>query len=238
MDPTYPLVPIANFLACVLVVIPLAHMLTRPWNTGVYFFALWTLLSSLSTAINTLVWSNNVKDRAPIWCDICKSPIYFSSLSPTEIWLEASHIDILVNTGIPACSLSITRRLYKITTLKGAMINRRQVTVSSSTAATECWRHPDNQRRIELALELVICIGIPIVIAALCECFDAFWYNLRTRISLQDYIVQGARYAIFEELGCLNTEIYSGLSVILIDSWAILFPVISLVCYTRKCLLS
>lgn len=138
MDPTYPLVPIANFLACVLVVIPLAHMLTRPWNTGVYFFALWTLLSSLSTAINTLVWSNDVKDRAPIWCDICKSPIYFSSLSPTEIWLEASHIDILVNTGIPACSLSITRRLYKITTIKGAMINRRQVTVSSSTAATEC----------------------------------------------------------------------------------------------------
>lgn len=138
MDPTYPLVPIANFLACVLVVIPLAHMLTRPWNTGVYVFALWTLLSSLSTAINTLVWSNDIKDRAPVWCDICKSPIYFQFISTTEIWLEASHIDILVNTGIPACSLSITRRLYKITTLKGAMINRRQVTVSSSTAATEC----------------------------------------------------------------------------------------------------
>lgn len=127
MDPTYPLVPTANFLACVLVVIPLAHMLTRPLKTGVYLFAFWVLLSSLSTAINTLFWSNDVENRAPIWCDICKSSIISSSLLMTEIWLEASHIDILVNTGIPACSLSITRRLYKITTLKGAIINRRQV---------------------------------------------------------------------------------------------------------------
>lgn len=76
MDPTYPLVPIANFIACVLVVVPLFHMVTtRFWNTGVYLFALWVFLTSFSFAVNTIVWSNDVKDRAPVWCDICEAPV-------------------------------------------------------------------------------------------------------------------------------------------------------------------
>lgn len=73
MDPTYPLVPIANFIACALAVIPLFHMVNRSWNTGVFVFALWLVLENLSTAINTIVWSDDAKDRAPVWCDICKS---------------------------------------------------------------------------------------------------------------------------------------------------------------------
>lgn len=72
MDPTYPLVPIANFIGCVLSLIPLLHMDTRFWNTGVYVFVLWSFLSCFPVAINTVVWSNDVKDRAPVWCDICK----------------------------------------------------------------------------------------------------------------------------------------------------------------------
>lgn len=72
MDPTFPLVPIANLLACILVLIPLLHVVSRSWNTGVYVFALWTFLSSLSYAVNTIVWANDVKDRAPVWCDICE----------------------------------------------------------------------------------------------------------------------------------------------------------------------
>lgn len=51
---------------------------------------------------------------------------------------------------------------------------------------------------------------------------------------LTDYIVQGARYEVLEELGCANTEVLSGLSIILIESWSIIFPFISLVYYARK----
>lgn len=29
MDPTYPLVPIANFIACILVALPLFHMVNK-----------------------------------------------------------------------------------------------------------------------------------------------------------------------------------------------------------------
>lgn len=73
MDPTYPLVPIANFIASGLAVIPLFHMATQTWNTGVYIYALWLFLISLSSAINGIIWSNNVKDVAPVWCDISRS---------------------------------------------------------------------------------------------------------------------------------------------------------------------
>lgn len=73
MDPTYPLVPIANIIACVLAVIPLLHMVNRSWNTGVYAFGLWLFLISFTIAINTIIWSNDAKDRVPVWCDICKS---------------------------------------------------------------------------------------------------------------------------------------------------------------------
>lgn len=124
MDPTYPLVPIANFIACALVVVPLLHMVTRSWNTGVYVFALWTFLSSLSYAVNTIVWANDDKDRAPVWCDICKSS------ADRWIMIKASHLQILVNIGRPACSLIITRRLYKITQLRGVMASKRQVSNS------------------------------------------------------------------------------------------------------------
>lgn len=72
MDPTYPFVPIANLIACALIAIPLFHMVARSWNTGVYVFALWTFLLGLSMVVNTIVWSNDSKDRAPVWCDICE----------------------------------------------------------------------------------------------------------------------------------------------------------------------
>lgn len=97
MDPTYPLVPIANFIAFALTLIPLLHVGRRPWNAGVFVFALWLSLICLSTAINTTVWSNDVEDRAPVWCDICKPRIIFLLLSYTTEILAQS------NAFIHAC---------------------------------------------------------------------------------------------------------------------------------------
>lgn len=128
MNPTYPLAPIANFIACGLTITTLSHMVTRPWNTGVYIFALWLFLLSFSTAINGILWSDNVKDTAPVWCDICKSFQQRSVISgQLKTGLKASHLIPLVNTGIPACSFVITRRLYKIIRHQGTLVSRRQV---------------------------------------------------------------------------------------------------------------
>lgn len=70
MDPTYPLVPIANFIGCLLTLISLVDLLARPWNTGVFMFATYNFFQSLVIGISTIVWSDNNGDIAPVWCDI------------------------------------------------------------------------------------------------------------------------------------------------------------------------
>ena len=72
MDPTFPLVPVVNFVGCFLVFVTFVTMRSRPWNTGVCMFGIWIFLIGLETGVNTTVYANNVKDVAPIWCDICK----------------------------------------------------------------------------------------------------------------------------------------------------------------------
>lgn len=90
MDPTYPLVPIANFIACALIIISLFHMVDRSWNVGVFVFALWVFLASLSTAINTIIWSRDTNDRAPIWCDICTFSTEWHTII-NRYWLDWKH---------------------------------------------------------------------------------------------------------------------------------------------------
>ena len=70
MDPTFPLVPIANFIGCILVLISLSRGMFRNWNVGACSFAFWTLLLNLNTGVDTIVWSNNANNVAPVWCDI------------------------------------------------------------------------------------------------------------------------------------------------------------------------
>lgn len=79
MDPTFPLVPIANALACVLILIPLIHLLSGPWNTGVCMFGIWVFLVGVATCVNTSLFSDNVNDKAPIWCDIGERYFYGAS---------------------------------------------------------------------------------------------------------------------------------------------------------------
>lgn len=54
-------------------------------------------------------------------------------------------------------------------------------------------------------------------------------------LSQIDYIVQGARYVIFEEYGCASAVAGIGMSDLLLDGWQILMPAISVFMYTRTC---
>lgn len=66
----YPLAPIANFLATVLVIVPLSRDVFRSWNVGVVMYAIWVSILSFTNAVNAVVWSDNTNDVAPVWCDI------------------------------------------------------------------------------------------------------------------------------------------------------------------------
>lgn len=72
MDPTYPLAPIANFLGCILVLLPLfcTSIRSGSWNIAVISFTLWIAIECVTTGVNAIVWSDNVRNVAPVWCDL------------------------------------------------------------------------------------------------------------------------------------------------------------------------
>ena len=80
MDPTFPLVPIANFIACLLVLSSLSKSMFQSWNVGACSFAIWIALESLIRAINSIIWARSVENRAPVWCDISMSIMALSRM--------------------------------------------------------------------------------------------------------------------------------------------------------------
>ncbi|KAL0575157.1 a-factor receptor [Marasmius crinis-equi] len=128
-DPTYPLFPILSCLGFVLCLIPL------PWhiqamNSGTVAFMLWTASVCFVRFVNSVIWAGSVDNVAPVWCDIS-----------TQIILGAG-------IGIPASILCISRRLYRITSIR---------TVSLSKA--------DKKRAV--IEDICIAAGIPAIILAL-----------------------------------------------------------------------
>ncbi|KAJ6470260.1 pheromone A receptor-domain-containing protein [Mycena vitilis] len=91
----YPIFPISAFLGFVLSITPLAWHL-EAWNLGTCYFMVWTALVCLNSGINSVVWAQSIENYAPVWCEIS-----------IRIILGAS-------VGIPASSLCIVRRLYKL----------------------------------------------------------------------------------------------------------------------------
>ena len=77
MDSTFPLVPIANFGACLLIFLSMSKNMFQSWNVGACSFAVWTAIVSFYTALNSIIWSNSIANIAPVWCDISEDSISF-----------------------------------------------------------------------------------------------------------------------------------------------------------------
>jgi len=95
------------FVGLLLASIPLPWHL-EAWNTGTCLYMAWTAVGCLNQFINSIVWSGNAINWAPIWCDI------------------SSRIIIGLNVAIPACSLAINRRLYYIATCNTVMKSKAE----------------------------------------------------------------------------------------------------------------
>lgn len=70
MDPTYPLVPISNFLACILVLASITKSMFQTCNVGVCSLVTWVMITGFTVAVNAIIWADNVENVAPLWCDI------------------------------------------------------------------------------------------------------------------------------------------------------------------------
>jgi pheromone a factor receptor len=112
----------------------------------------WTGIGCLMQCVNSIVWNKNMIDRAPIWCDICKFFHPFSLERTLTLRLPtATRIQVALNVAIPACSLCINRRLYKIATVKAVVVS-----------------HADRRRAI--IHDLLIGVGLPILQMIAREC--------------------------------------------------------------------
>ncbi|KAF9458255.1 pheromone A receptor-domain-containing protein [Collybia nuda] len=111
------------FIGFTLALIPLRWHLDV-WNVGTCLYMLWTAAGCLNQFINSVVWNGNTRD-APGWCDI------------------SVRIIIGASTAIPAASLCINRRLYRISHLQTAKIS-------------------DAEKRRGVIIEFAIALGLPI----------------------------------------------------------------------------
>ena len=120
------------------------------WNTGTCLYMIWAGLGCLIQCVNSIVWNKNTINRAPVYCDIGK-PLLFPclELSIFERSLTLRHrtvtrFQIAQNAAIPASSLCINRRLYKIATRKAGKTTK-------------------GEKRWAVLQDLLIGVGIPIL---------------------------------------------------------------------------
>nr|AAF01420.1 Rcb3.42 [Coprinopsis cinerea] len=172
-DPTYPAFPVLSFIGFVLVLIPLPWHL-QAWNSGTCLYMIWTALGCLNFFINSIVWHGNAIDRAPLWCDI------------------STRFVVGLSVAIPAASLCINRRLYKIASCRTANISR-------------------SEKRKAVMVDLAIGLGIPLV-----------------QMPLQ-YVVQGHRYDIFQDIGCYATTVNTPPAYPLVFLWPTIIGLVSAV---------
>ncbi|KAI0317106.1 GPCR fungal pheromone mating factor [Amylostereum chailletii] len=146
MDPTYPLVPVVSFIAASLVLLTVLTSVRRRWNVGVLMLNMWLFLLNLIQGFETIIWSDNARNRSPVWCDI------------------SSHFELASSVGIPACSLVITRRLCTIASMRLIDApNRREVSYIFQTMSVLITL-PITQRHAQCFMDFFIGIGFPILV--------------------------------------------------------------------------
>ncbi|VDB83398.1 unnamed protein product [Peniophora sp. CBMAI 1063] len=101
VDPTYPLYPIACFLAsAMLLLVLLTSFIRQSWNLSVAFLCFWLFWENLTKGIDAIIWFNNADIKLYVYCDI------------------VSHLFMITYTVKPMATLIISRRLYLITRLQ------------------------------------------------------------------------------------------------------------------------
>ncbi|PVF96424.1 STE3-like pheromone receptor [Serendipita vermifera] len=82
-------------VAMILLLLPAAwHIRSR--NSGTIIYIGWSLVGNLIYFVNSIVWAGNLRNPAPVWCDI------------------STKIIVGLTVGLPCASLCIQRRLYLV----------------------------------------------------------------------------------------------------------------------------
>jgi hypothetical protein len=117
-DPSYPLLPTFCIICAALMLLVLTTSFIRQsWNLGVTFLCFWLFWELLTAGINAVIWSNNADIKLYVYCDISELPNFIHLPSTDYNVCLVSHLQLFTFVVKPACTLIITRRLYKIASL-------------------------------------------------------------------------------------------------------------------------
>ena len=178
---------------------------------------LWTGIGCLIQCINSIVWNNNMVNRAPVYCDIGELIDALSCKhSLTICYPIVTHFQIGLNVAIPACSLCINRRLFKITRGKVVMVT------------------PSEKRRA-VFIDLIICIVPPILQMIVREFLFSLFFSTGCSHGFNaEYVVALNRYNIYEDYGPVYSNHLMPETFILFFAWPVVIGCISLV-YCGEC---
>ena len=191
----YPILPVGAFIAAFLVLIP-AFWHWRAGNVPTVSLIVWLFTLNVVYGANSLAWSNNVWDKAPIWCNICGClgpcfESYTSCSHPNSVHPTATKLVIGASTALPACTICICKYL--------AMVGGNRIVGLDH-----------KERRRIVLFDFGFCWGIPIVFMALRKSSD---FSSQSPAEgpgcLPDYVVQGHRYNIVQYIGCQPTTYIS-----------------------------
>ncbi|KAI0061268.1 STE3-like pheromone receptor [Artomyces pyxidatus] len=108
LDPPNSVFSAFAFVGFVMSVIPV-YWHVGAGNVGTSLYMFWSALGCLNMFINSRIWNGNVKNSAPVWCDI------------------STRVILAGNVAMPATVLCITRQLYMVTGLiSGTLVNKRR----------------------------------------------------------------------------------------------------------------
>ncbi|VDC05736.1 unnamed protein product [Peniophora sp. CBMAI 1063] len=101
VDPSYPLTPLASFIAAgLLVPVLLSSLVRESWNLGVIFLCFWLICQNVIFALNAVLWADNVDVKLYAYCEI------------------SSHLRVVADIVKPMSTLIIMRRLHSIASLQ------------------------------------------------------------------------------------------------------------------------
>jgi hypothetical protein len=90
----------------------------KSWNLGVVFLCFWLFWEDLTLGINAIIWSNNAEIKLYVYCDI-GDLLASLHLPPIDLRINSvTHLQVFAGIVKPGCTLIITRRLYKIASLR------------------------------------------------------------------------------------------------------------------------
>ncbi|VDC07979.1 unnamed protein product [Peniophora sp. CBMAI 1063] len=150
VDPTFPLLSVADFLSAVmLLLVLLTSFVRRSWNLGVTFLCVWLFVNGLTAGSNLIIWSDNATIRLHAYCNI------------------VSRLQLVVFVVKPMATLIIIRRLYIIVSVQSVELPSVKAAslillMRDSPISSYC---PLRQRRWNLLVEWMLGLFVPLIVA-------------------------------------------------------------------------